>query len=62
MWTCVHQITEGQVTFVPFDDLQDRVYVGKENRMYEIYGGSKWETQLKRQYPQVMHYIHSWLQ
>ena len=33
MWTCVHQITEGQVTFVPFDDLQDRVYVGQENRI-----------------------------
>ena len=33
MWTCVSQITEGQVTFVPFEDLQDKVYVGKENRI-----------------------------
>ena len=33
MWTCVSQITEGQVTFVPFDDVQDRVYVGTENRI-----------------------------
>ena len=52
MWTCVSQLTEGQVTFVPFNDLQDRVYVGRENRMYEIYGGPQWKTQLEKQFPQ----------
>ena len=51
MWTCVSQLTEGQVTFVPFENLQDRVYVGQENRMYEIYSGSQWKIQLERQFP-----------
>ena len=50
--TCINQITEGQVTFMPFDILHDRVFIGSENRMYEIYAGSQWETQLKRQFPQ----------
>ena len=51
-FTCISQITEGQVTLVPVDVQQDRVSIGRENRMYEIYGGIQWERQLKNQFPQ----------
>ena len=39
------------MTFVPFDSLQDRVYIGRDNKMYEIYSGQQWKTQLMTQFP-----------
>ena len=49
--TALDQVTDGQVDFVPIGSLQDKVYIGRDVREYEIHGGNGWAPQLKRQFP-----------
>ena len=50
--TCYDQLTDGQVEFAPYDNRQDTIYIGRENRRYEIHGGIEWKTFLKKQFPE----------
>ena len=53
MKTCYDQLTYGQVDFVPFDEVQDKIYIGKDNKKYEIHSGvAEWQRNLKMQFPQ----------
>ena len=51
--TALDQLTEGQLEFVPFDDVQDRIYIGGDMgfKKYEIHGGEEWGPKLKLQFP-----------
>ena len=47
-------MTDGQIDFVPFDSMQDRIYIGKDARaIYDIHGGEAWAPQLKKQFPKA---------
>ena len=50
--TLYDQLTDGQLEFVSFDGVQDRIYLGKDNRKYEIQSGVEWKKGLKKQFPE----------
>ena len=33
------------------DKVQDKIYLGEDNRKYEIHSGADWKRALKRQFP-----------
>ena len=51
--TALDQVTDGQVDFVPVGSVQDKIFIGRDAREYEIHGGEGWAPQLKRQFPKA---------
>ena len=49
--TLYDQLTDGQLEFQSFDVVQDKIYLGKDNRKYEIHSGVEWKRGLERQFP-----------
>ena len=71
--TCFDQLTEGQVEFVQFDNVQDHIYMGASDKrkMFEIHSGAAWAEKLVEQFPDekaaidrfmvMIHEVRNWM-